>query len=130
MTTNRVIAFDPAILSRIHHAVNFGEPNSDQEYKIWKLWIDRLDEQGLCDDSNDLHKWAKETKKAPRRYILSGREIRNVFIMAQTLAERPNRDLRIKREHLTAAYDYKKIFRMDTENLRAQANLLHATQKT
>ncbi|GAQ11473.1 hypothetical protein ALT_8794 [Aspergillus lentulus] len=129
MTTNRVVAFDPAILSRIHHAVNFGEPNSDQEYKIWKLWIERLDEQGLCDDSNDLHKWAKETKKASRRHILSGREIRNVFIMAQMLAERPNRDLKINRTHLTAAYDYKMNFRIDTEHLRTQANQLLANQK-
>jgi AAA+ superfamily predicted ATPase len=129
MTTNRVVAFDPAILSRIHHAVNFGEPNSEQEYKIWKLWINRLADQGLCDDSNDLQKWAKETKKESRRYILSGREIRNVFIMAQMLAERPNSDLRIKREHLTAAYGYKRNFRIDTENLRTQANQLLATQK-
>ncbi|PKY00286.1 P-loop containing nucleoside triphosphate hydrolase protein [Aspergillus campestris IBT 28561] len=129
MTTNRVVAFDPAILSRIHHAVNFGEPNSDQEYRIWKLWIDRLHEQGLCDDSSDLRKWAKETTKASRRYILSGREIRNVFIMAQMLVERPNSDLRIKREHLTAAYNYKKDFRTDTEHLRTQANQLLAAQK-
>jgi ATP-dependent 26S proteasome regulatory subunit len=130
MTTNRVVAFDPAILSRIHHAVNFGEPDSNQEEKIWNMWLDRLHSQGLCDNYADLKDWVDDTVRETRRpHILSGREIRNIFIVAQMLAEKEDGDLKITRAQVNSAYKYKTMFRQDTEKMRTEAKALLADRK-
>ncbi|KUL90361.1 hypothetical protein ZTR_02051 [Talaromyces verruculosus] len=130
MTTNRVVAFDPAILSRIHHAVNFAEPDSNQEERIWKMWLDRLHCQGLCDDYADLKDWVDDTVSDTRRpHILSGREIRNIFIVAQMLAEKEDEDVKITRAQVNSAYRYKIIFRHDTEKMRTEAKALLADRK-
>jgi ATP-dependent 26S proteasome regulatory subunit len=130
MTTNRVGAFDPAILSRIHHAVNFGEPDSNQEERIWKMWLDRLHHQNLCDDYADLKDWVDDTVSDTRRpHLLSGREIRNIFIVAQILAEKEDGEVKITRAQVNSAYKYKKIFRHDTEKMRTEARALLADRK-
>lgn len=130
MTTNRMVAFDPAILSRIHHAVNFGEPDSNQEERIWNLWLDRLNSQGLCDDYRDLKDWVHDTMSDTRRpHLLSGREIRNIFIVAQMLAEKEDGDVKITRAQVNSAYKYRKIFRHDTEKIRTEAKTLLADRK-
>ncbi|OKL58565.1 hypothetical protein UA08_06032 [Talaromyces atroroseus] len=123
-------AFDPAILSRIHHAVNFGEPDSNQEERIWKMWLDRLHRQGLCDDYADLKNWVDDTVSDTRRpHLLSGREIRNIFIVAQMLAEKEDGDIKITRAQVNSAYKYKKDFRHDTEKMRTEAKTLLADRK-
>lgn len=130
MTTNRAAAFDPAILSRIHHAVNFGEPDSNQEERIWKMWLDRLHNQGLCDDYADLKNWINDTVSDTRRpHFLSGREIRNIFIVAQMLAEKEDGDVKITRAQVHSAYRYKTNFRYDTEKMMAESKALMADRK-
>jgi len=125
MTTNRVVAFDPAILTRIHHSVNFGEPDVAQESAIWDIWLDRLKKKNLCAKPHELEDWVKETTGSRKRAVLSGREIRNIFIVAQTLAGTEGQDVKIARHHLDAAYKYKNDFRKDTEHQRIQSkNLL------
>jgi len=126
MTTNRVKAFDPAILSRIHHAVNFEETTTTQEKKIWDAWIDRLMARGLSTDIEGIRSWVSGILKIRSRSILSGREIRNVFIQAQTMAARDGKAIDITKDALNRAYEYRQNFRADTNEQRIESNHMHA----
>lgn len=126
MTTNRVRAFDPAILTRIHHAVNFEETSQAQEKRIWEAWIDRLEDRNLSKDIDSIRKWVSNIVKSRSRDILSGREIRNVFIQAQTMAAVEGKDINITENELNRAYEYRQNFRRDTNEQRVESNLMHA----
>lgn len=126
MTTNRVKAFDPAILSRIHHAVNFEETSKGQERKIWDSWVERIEERGLTKQPNQIKQWVKDITSKGARNVLSGREIRNVFIQAQTMAEEKGRVINVTRDHLDRAYEYRQTFRKVTEQQRWESKSLHA----
>lgn len=108
MTTNRVRAFDPAVLSRIHHAVDFEEPNFEQELALWESWHERLKALGLCDGEKEILEWMRDTTKRKKRNFLCGREVRNVVLVAQSLAEQEgSTKIKITLKHLETAYDYK-----------------------
>lgn len=126
LTTNRVKAFDPAILSRIHHAVNFEETSPAQEKRIWKTWIDRLAEKGLSKDIESLESFVLGISKSRARGILSGREIRNVVIQAQTMAATDGKAINITRDVLNRAYEYRQNFKADTNEQRIESNSMHA----
>ena len=126
MTTNRVRAFDPAILSRIHHAVNFEETSQRQERKIWDSWVGRIEERALTREPDQIKQWVQTITSRKGRNVLSGREIRNVFIQAQTMAEEKGRDINVTRDHLDRAYEYRQSFRKFTEQQRWESKNLHA----
>jgi predicted ATPase with chaperone activity len=128
MTTNRMMAFDPAILSRIHHAVNFEETSSEQEKRIWNIWLDRLSRQKLCAKQSEIKDWIEQTTKQKRRVVLSGREIRNVLIVAQTLADREGKSIKITRAHLDRAYKYKTDFFRETEKQKIESKQMMASK--
>ena len=81
MTTNRLRTMDPAFKSRIHIAIRYKELNSAQRGRIWENFIDRLDDSEarakdeMRDHIEDLQEWE-----------LNGRQIRNVLMIAQSLA--------------------------------------------
>jgi AAA+ superfamily predicted ATPase len=115
MTTNRVRAFDPAILSRIHHAVDFEGPTQKQEMALWDLWYERVERERAWVDGEKIKKWMKDTNRKKKRNFLSGREIRNVFLTAQILAEDEKKGIKIGLDELERAYHYKDHFLADTE---------------
>jgi ATP-dependent 26S proteasome regulatory subunit len=125
MTTNRVIAFDPAILSRIHHAVNFDQLTLNQEKELWRRWLKRLEERNLCKGSQDIENWIERKHKQKNRLPLNGREIRNIFINAQSIALRKGK-IQVGWQDLNRLYEYKSGFRNDTEGQRQQAEVLLA----
>ena len=125
MTTNRVQAFDPAILSRIHHAVNFLEPSKEHEARVWQLW--ERASQGRGESSRAIKHWVEGLIKNIKRVPLSGREIRNVFMVAQALAEQDANSSGITESDLDRAYKYRNDFRKDTWSQRDQATRMHAT---
>ena len=101
MTTNRVMTFDVAMLSRCHYAIDFKTLSLEQEQKIWASYMDKLNEHN-SEKKDEIEDWVRQITK--RQTKLSGREIRNVFTTAQTLAQaEPNR--KIKRDHLERVYD-------------------------
>ncbi|KAI1878548.1 uncharacterized protein JN550_000730 [Neoarthrinium moseri] len=128
MTTNRVVAFDPAILSRIHYAVNFTKLNTDQQQRLWQGWLRRLDAISLCENSDEIRIWIEnlKSKRTGGGYPLNGREIRNIVIVAQTMAFQDGKRSKLKVTHLQTAYNSKVNFRTDTEKLHIQAEQLLA----
>ncbi len=101
MTTNRVMTFDVAMLSRCHYAIDFKTLSLDQEQKIWERWMDKLNERN-SEKKHEIEDWVKQITK--RQTKLSGREIRNVFTTAQTLAQAEH-NKKIKKDHLERVYD-------------------------
>ena len=101
MTTNRIMTFDVAMLSRCHYTIDFKTLSLEQEQKIWGRYMDKLNEHN-SEKKVEIEDWVRQNTKRPTK--LSGREIRNVFTTAQTLAQaEPNR--KIKRDHLERVYD-------------------------
>ncbi|KAL8790408.1 MAG: hypothetical protein Q9195_006364 [Heterodermia aff. obscurata] len=101
MTTNRVMTFDVAMLSRCHYAVNFKSLTLKQEKDIWKSYIAQLNDKN-CFKKSEIEAWIEQITK--KKTKLSGREIRNVFTVAQTLAQaEPNK--KIMKQHLERVYD-------------------------
>lgn len=85
MTTNRIRTMDSAFQSRIHMAVRYEDLNADAREKIWKSLIGKLGEVSISDlepNLRDLAKWR-----------LNGRQIRNVLLVAQSLALKENQPL-------------------------------------
>ncbi|PLB36595.1 P-loop containing nucleoside triphosphate hydrolase protein [Aspergillus candidus] len=87
LTTNRVGHFDDAFISRIHVVIRYEKLKEDDRRKIWEQFFDKL-----TDERQDFI----ITRRA-KQYVLedeviskiewNGREIRNVFQTAVTLAE-------------------------------------------
>jgi AAA+ superfamily predicted ATPase len=101
MTTNRVLTFDVAMLSRCHYAINFGSLSHTQEKEIWKGYLSQLDDRN-SHHKKDIEAWVKAITK--KRTKLNGRDIRNVFTTAQTLAQ-AEADQKVRKEHLERIYD-------------------------
>ena len=101
MTTNRVMTFDVAMLSRCQYAVNFKSLTLQQERGIWESYVDQLNDKN-CHRKSEVEDWIKQITK--KKTKLSGREIRNVFTVAQTLAQaEPNK--KVMKKHLERVYD-------------------------
>jgi SpoVK/Ycf46/Vps4 family AAA+-type ATPase len=109
MTTNRVMTFDVAMLSRCHYAITFKKLSLEQERLIWKGYMGQLDDN-TCSlkERQDLETWIDEMTSEDRPkniQRLNGREIRNVFTTAQTLAQGEAVDKRITSKHVKSAYN-------------------------
>jgi ATP-dependent Clp protease ATP-binding subunit ClpA len=127
MTTNRVAVFDPAVVSRIHHAVKFPQLSPQQQLSIWKLRLGQLCERGLCAQSGDIENWVTSTIRSSRfSGEMTGREIRNILIMAQNLGYHNNQQQRITLEDIKKIYQYKVDFQQDTIKLKTQAQYMQA----
>lgn len=123
MTTNRVMTFDVAMLSRCHYAVNFKPLTLSQEQKIWQDYVAQLTNEN-SKDKDLISNWVTMITK--KRTKLSGREIRNVFTTAQTLAQADGGQ--VERKHLERVYDRLMEFSEAMEkNKTTQQALLNAS---
>lgn len=131
MTTNRIVAFDPAILSRIHYAINFTQLTTEQQQELWNIWLEKLKEKRLCQNADEIMKAIKDfkSKREGFGYPLNGREIRNIVIVAQTMAFEDGLQGKVTDGSLRTAYRTKVDFRRDTEKLRVAAEGLLATKQ-
>ncbi|KAL8846050.1 MAG: hypothetical protein Q9221_008831, partial [Calogaya cf. arnoldii] len=127
MTTNRVMTFDVAMLSRCHYAVNFKSLTHKQEQDIWEGYVKQLTPHNSA-QREDIVTWVKDITKRTKNQgtRLSGREIRNVFTTAQTLAQaEPNK--KIQKKHLERVYDQIMGFAEEMEKTKTtQQALLNA----
>jgi SpoVK/Ycf46/Vps4 family AAA+-type ATPase len=127
MTTNRVAVFDPAVVSRIHHAVKFPQLSPKQQLEIWKLRLRHLSEQGLCAQVDEIQHWVSNAIQNSRLSgEMTGREIRNILIMAQNLGYGNDRQRRITLDDIKKIYRYKVDFQQDTIKLKTQAQFMQA----
>jgi hypothetical protein len=121
LTTNRVSAFDAAVLSRLHHAINFGIVTKSQEEQIWRMWFEKAKKLGLVRQPDEVERWISSLNKK-RSIYLNGREIRNIFLIAQDLHE----DGLIRWDDLKRIYDWKICFRDETNKQTISADQLLA----
>ncbi|KAI8950128.1 P-loop containing nucleoside triphosphate hydrolase protein [Xylaria longipes] len=87
LTTNRVGSFDDAFISRVHIQLYYPDFDDDQRRQIWQTFIDKLvKERG---DYMRLNIDAKDYIRGSEMRALewNGREIRNAFQTAVSLAE-------------------------------------------
>ncbi|KAJ8107075.1 hypothetical protein OPT61_g9115 [Boeremia exigua] len=102
MTTNRVMTFDVAMLSRIHWPINFGYLDTEQEDNIWKIWRAKWKSQNeevmkqsdgvisqneVNDELKHFDIWRDSFQMGNQDPSgLNAREIRNIFMGARTMA--------------------------------------------
>ncbi|KAH9206633.1 P-loop containing nucleoside triphosphate hydrolase protein, partial [Leptodontidium sp. 2 PMI_412] len=79
MTTNRIGTMDHAFQSRIQFAAEYTTLSTTTRRKIWKVFIERLENDDSRDDLLDNMDYLKDLK-------LNGRQIRNTMKLAQSLA--------------------------------------------
>ncbi|KAI9838308.1 MAG: hypothetical protein M1819_005576 [Sarea resinae] len=92
LTTNRVGAFDEAFKSRIHMSLYYPPLDEAQTYAIWEMNLDRTvkRKQGMMDcEKGDIMNFAIAHYRDtfPTESNWNGRQIRNAFITASSLAE-------------------------------------------
>jgi hypothetical protein len=99
MTTNRVKSIDLAIQSRINLAVMYPELEGDRGKKVWQGYVAQLRDGANSTEAaiQDIRDWI-ENKDEMGSDGLNGRQIRNIFTLAQTLAQKD--DGKIKLEHI------------------------------
>ncbi|KAL8709243.1 MAG: hypothetical protein Q9220_005986 [cf. Caloplaca sp. 1 TL-2023] len=126
MTTNRVMTFDIAMLSRCNYTVNLKFLTLKQEKAIWQGYVDQLNEQNSSGKSEIELYIDLITKRVTG---LSGREIRNVFTTAQTLAQAET-NKKVEKKHLERVYDRLQTFLEEMrDNKNTQYGLLNAGTK-
>jgi AAA+ superfamily predicted ATPase len=86
MTTNRLGTMDHAFQSRIQYATEYTALSTVTRRKIWKLFIERLENldsrEELLEDTDYL-----------KKLDLNGRQIRNAMKLAQSLALQERREM-------------------------------------
>ncbi|KAK8072753.1 ATPAse [Apiospora saccharicola] len=87
LTTNRVGSFDDAFISRVHVQLYYPEFTEDQRQQVWKTFMDKLerDRKGYMRLSYAAKEYIRESKKSGLKW--NGREIRNAFQTAVSLAD-------------------------------------------
>ncbi|OSC99323.1 P-loop containing nucleoside triphosphate hydrolase protein [Trametes coccinea BRFM310] len=104
LTTNRITAFDPAFLSRIHVALHFGDLTPAARAQVWRAFLRKagISEQPEVED--DL------IRRLAQREV-NGRQIKNACRTAQSLAYSRSEKLRV--EHLEETLDAMEDFNIE-----------------
>ncbi|KAK7961913.1 P-loop containing nucleoside triphosphate hydrolase protein [Apiospora aurea] len=132
LTTNRVGSFDDAFISRVHVQLYYPEFTEDQRQQVWQTFVNKLDRdrKGYMRLSYAAKEYIRESKKRDLKW--NGREIRNAFQTAVSLAEYDaEKDeegtILVTDQHLRAVVelskdfkDYLKELHMADEDKRAQ----------
>jgi AAA+ superfamily predicted ATPase len=110
LTTNRDLAFDDAMCSRISLFLYYEKHDEDQRKTIWTRMLERV---GLDGTPNELAEFAKPQ--------LNGREIRNIMKTAHTLSRSKNDGEKLEINHVMKAlkvYEASmKVWRRDHEQI-------------
>ncbi|KAF6834490.1 ATPase [Colletotrichum plurivorum] len=87
LTTNRVGTIDTAFMSRIHLALSYGPLSEEAKKQLWDTWVTRA-----CRGKRP--EWVEEQLLGRlSRLDVSGRDIKNVALLAQGLAKSGQRDM-------------------------------------
>ncbi|KAK8033827.1 hypothetical protein PG991_003225 [Apiospora marii] len=88
LTSNRVGTFDDAFISRIHVVIHYEDLEEPQRKQIWKQFFDKLERErkdSIIVESRAKHFVLNDSEM--RKLPWNGREIRNAFQTAVSLAE-------------------------------------------
>lgn len=83
LTTNRITSLDAAVESRIHLAIQYRDFQRPHMQKIFATFLKRIDDSHIRDRESTTEEIFKIVKMAK----LNGRQIRNIIMSAQLLAE-------------------------------------------
>lgn len=78
LTTNRVKAFDDAILSRIHVALHYQELTKAARIQIWTAFLKKI--------GTDFQDFGPEQMESLGEHAINGRQIKNVVRTAHSIA--------------------------------------------
>ena len=93
LTTNQIAQFDVAIPSRIHISVQYNRLRPEQMERIFKGFLQPLEDKNLVDEYDEILQWLKEDVY---NIGLDGRQIRNVVTAALGLARADLKDTKGK----------------------------------
>lgn len=117
MTTNRIVSVDYAVQSRIHYSVRFNELRIEQIEQIWKSFRKQLKDGNCSDRERDrIDTWFDIAKAQLKSSKFTGRDIRNIFIIAQLLGY-PD----ITKDNIVKAVNQTQSFRGDLEKISQKA---------
>ncbi|KAF5502790.1 ATPase family AAA domain-containing protein 3B [Colletotrichum aenigma] len=87
LTTNRVGTIDSAFMSRIHLALSYSPLTKEAKQHLWDVWIARA-----C--GGERPAWAADKLlKALASFDVSGRDIKNIALLAQAVAKSGQRGM-------------------------------------
>lgn len=96
LTTNQIAKFDVAVQSRIHVAIKYVNPNSDQTLAIFKGFLDPLAKKGRVNNMANIEEWLKDDVVSMG---LDGRQIRNIVTSALGMARAQGKD-KLEKSHI------------------------------
>jgi SpoVK/Ycf46/Vps4 family AAA+-type ATPase len=109
LTTNRIKSIDIAMQSRIQYAIRYPELDKPRSTKVWETYANQLNESN-CVNKHEIIHWIKNIKDEmysgeSRHDGLNGRDIRNIFTSAETLAYGDERtEHKISLKHIKQMY--------------------------
>ncbi|EIW53206.1 P-loop containing nucleoside triphosphate hydrolase protein [Trametes versicolor FP-101664 SS1] len=107
LTTNRITAFDPAFLSRIHVALHFGELSLAARTQVWRAFLRKA---GIAAPAPGVDAEAQFVARLAAREV-NGRQIKNACRTAQSLAHSRGQQLAV--EHLEETLDAMEDFNIE-----------------
>jgi len=119
LTTNRITSLDVAVQSRIHLAIQYKDLEPQQKENIFKTFLDQIDGKEMLDRDNI----DRNLKKNSKKWMINGRQIRNIVSSAQSLA-RAERE-RLNWEHIEMAYDITNDFLKCLEKLWQKQRMMN-----
>jgi len=100
LTTNRINSLDVAVQSRIHLAIQYPDLTQDQKIKIFKTFLNQIDDADIKDRESIEDELPRICRKTSP---INGRQIRNIVSSAQALAQAEEKKLAW--HHLLTVYD-------------------------
>ncbi|KAI0366558.1 P-loop containing nucleoside triphosphate hydrolase protein [Pilatotrama ljubarskyi] len=116
LTTNRITAFDPAFLSRIHVALHFGELSLEARTQVWRAFLRKA---GVGLPSTDGGATDEFVRRLAVREV-NGRQIKNACRTAQSLAHSRGQSLAV--EHLEETLDAMEDFNVEFAAMMAKTS--------
>lgn len=112
LTTNQIAQFDVAIPSRIHVSVQYDTLKIPQMEKIFRGFLQPLENKNLIQDYDDILDWLKDDVYS---IGFDGRQIRNIVTTALSLArcdaQYGNGKVKLTKKHLKAVVNNSRSFK-------------------
>ncbi|KAI9767606.1 MAG: hypothetical protein M1839_004463 [Geoglossum umbratile] len=112
LTTNRITSLDVAVQSRIHLAIQYKDLEPNQKENIFKTFLDQIDKSEIGSNRDCINAMLR---KHCKKWMINGRQIRNIVSSAQSLARAS--DEKLSWDHIETAYDITNDFLKCLEKL-------------
>ncbi|KAK0628680.1 P-loop containing nucleoside triphosphate hydrolase protein [Bombardia bombarda] len=114
LTTNRLQAFDEAVLSRVHLASRYEPLKLEARVAVWKYFVDQVRTK------HGRPAFSRDVIASLAKHEINGREIRNIVFLAQSMAEYEEEVMSEK--HLKASITAKQDIHLDFHGAGAVEN--------